>query len=1015
MISAVVRGGLIALAVLVCAGPASAQLPDAPLGTLGVANQLVVTTNGDGDDGACTAEHCSLREAVTASNATTGVRETIAFEIPGPGTHVIAPQSGLPQITDPVDLDGFTQAGSSANTLASASNAVQTVVIRGDGAIPTGLDVEPAGAGSLIRGLAIHAFTTALELHGSTVEGSSLGFDPATLVADTITGVNARATGTLVGGTTPAARNVVAGRTTAVAVNAVAAASPPARIEGNLLNVTPSGSTAFDPDGAQQSGVTTNAGATIGGTAPGAGNVITGEGFGVLGGATRLRAEGNTIGEGTGGEQLGAAIGVRVNAVATGAVVEANRIRAQSGIISTSTGGSFAGNALRGFGSGPGIRAAALAGNPTPSTGNVISQNAIAGFALLPISLKADDTALANDEDDADTGQQNKPTLTSSSIDAGTRTVAGTLSSKPSTTYVVEVFSSRSAGDAEQFVGAFEQTTDADGDLSFSQQFTGDPGGVYVRATARDKAAGDTSELSSAVVEPSVPVVASVTAPATTAEDAATTVSVSASDPHGDPLTYSFDCDNDGTFELTGAASSRTCTWASPGVRTIAVQVSDGTDTATSSTTTTVTDVPPSVTLSGPATVDEGSTVAYAYTVGHGTVSSESCGTNGIPVADGTSGTITCRFEDGPATSDVKVTVADDDAADDDTVTVTVADVAPAVELEGPSAAPEGSTATYTWTVTDPGTESPATTESCGAGATLVDTSAPRSFDCRFGGGASSAPSLTATSDGVTRSDSVTVAIGNFAPAATGAAYDVDEDVSLTVAAPGVLAGDTDPGGDALTAELVDGADHGTLALAPNGSFTYTPAADFAGIDTFRYRAGDGAAKSSAAVVTLTVRPVDEPAVETPKQDEPPKPADPQRSAPPPPAPAPAPPPQGFLPGDPGAARLGAVGTVGPDGWFTAQLTNPNPFPLNMRLTAYMDDAISVRAAAPVRAASAASRFVPGQTRVLRLKLKRAALRALRRRGRLRVTAAVKLRDPFMAVRTVRVRGVTLKLRRPPR
>ncbi len=46
--------------------------------------------------------------------------------------------------------------------------------------------------------------------------------------------------------------------------------------------------------------------------------------------------------------------------------------------------------------------------------------------------------------------------------------------------------------------------------------------------------------------------------------------------------------------------------------------------------------------------------------------------------------------------------------------------------------------------------------------------------------------------------------------------------------------------GNALSAVLVSGPAHGTLALAANGSFTYTPAANYNGPDSFTYKANDG-------------------------------------------------------------------------------------------------------------------------------------------------------------------------------
>ncbi len=58
------------------------------------------------------------------------------------------------------------------------------------------------------------------------------------------------------------------------------------------------------------------------------------------------------------------------------------------------------------------------------------------------------------------------------------------------------------------------------------------------------------------------------------------------------------------------------------------------------------------------------------------------------------------------------------------------------------------------------------------------------------------------------------------------------EDQVLVAAAPGVLANDSDPEGDVLAAELVTDVEHGSLVLLENGSFTYTPAADYHGSDS---------------------------------------------------------------------------------------------------------------------------------------------------------------------------------------
>jgi VCBS repeat-containing protein len=94
----------------------------------------------------------------------------------------------------------------------------------------------------------------------------------------------------------------------------------------------------------------------------------------------------------------------------------------------------------------------------------------------------------------------------------------------------------------------------------------------------------------------------------------------------------------------------------------------------------------------------------------------------------------------------------------------------------------------------------------------------------------------------------------NAAPVAVADAQATDEDVELAVPAPGVLANDTDVNPqDVLTAILVTPPQHGSLALAADGSFTYTPAADFNGTDAFSYTASDGELESGPATVTITV------------------------------------------------------------------------------------------------------------------------------------------------------------------
>lgn len=99
----------------------------------------------------------------------------------------------------------------------------------------------------------------------------------------------------------------------------------------------------------------------------------------------------------------------------------------------------------------------------------------------------------------------------------------------------------------------------------------------------------------------------------------------------------------------------------------------------------------------------------------------------------------------------------------------------------------------------------------------------------------------------------ITVDGENSGPTATADVYMTNEDVPLVVAAPGVLANDQDVDGDGLTAELVGNPAHGTVTLNGDGSFTYTPDANYHGADSFTYQASDGIIESNVATVSLTV------------------------------------------------------------------------------------------------------------------------------------------------------------------
>src|SRR5205814_671089 len=111
-------------------------------------------------------------------------------------------------------------------------------------------------------------------------------------------------------------------------------------------------------------------------------------------------------------------------------------------------------------------------------------------------------------------------------------------------------------------------------------------------------------------------------------------------------------------------------------------------------------------------------------------------------------------------------------------------------------------------------------------------------------------------SDGSLESGEATVTITispvNDAPvAANDDTYTTPEDTTLTVSAPGVLANDSDIDGDTLSAVLVNNPTHGSLTLNTNGSFSYVPAANYNGTDSFTYKASDGSLEAGEATVAV--------------------------------------------------------------------------------------------------------------------------------------------------------------------
>jgi VCBS repeat-containing protein len=112
-------------------------------------------------------------------------------------------------------------------------------------------------------------------------------------------------------------------------------------------------------------------------------------------------------------------------------------------------------------------------------------------------------------------------------------------------------------------------------------------------------------------------------------------------------------------------------------------------------------------------------------------------------------------------------------------------------------------------------------------------------------------------SDGAeTAQADVTFNVTNDAPVAVDDSYSIEDGEALNVAAgSGLLANDTDPDGDPLQVQSIEAPVNGTINIATDGSFTYTPDAGFVGQEVLTYTISDGA-ETAQAEVTIKIDPV---------------------------------------------------------------------------------------------------------------------------------------------------------------
>ncbi len=223
---------------------------------------FVVTNRNDAGAG-------SFRQAILNANSNAGA-DRITFNITGTPPLVISPATVLPAVTDTVAIDGTTQPGYSGAPLVALS----------DGQIvgaANGLTLQAPGCE--VRGLVISRFRGSgilISSSGNVVAGNYLGVTPSGTAAlgNAVAGITILgAANNLIGGTNAADRNVISGNDYGIFVTGFGSSGNV--IAGNLIGTDVTGT--FDVGNTNHGVLLDNvSGNWIGGTVPGARNVISG-------------------------------------------------------------------------------------------------------------------------------------------------------------------------------------------------------------------------------------------------------------------------------------------------------------------------------------------------------------------------------------------------------------------------------------------------------------------------------------------------------------------------------------------------------------------------------------------------------------------------------------------------------------------------------------------------------------------------------------------------------------------
>jgi hypothetical protein len=249
----------------------------------------------------------SLRQALLDANANPGPN-TVIFDIRGQGAQTIQPRSPLPTITHAVTIDGTYQPGYNGSPLIELDGEFAGTGVNG-------LTIQTTGT-TTVKGLDINRFSgSGIHVQNGTmstsvaIQGDYLGTDiTGTQAMGNLSGVDVSGSVTI-GGPTPDARNIISGN---MQDGISGWASGGVTIQNNLIGTDVTGT---HPLGNGNGIFLPGSGATIGGTAPGVGNIISGNSnFGIhIGSESRSTIQGNLIGtDATGTQAIPNGIGVSI-------------------------------------------------------------------------------------------------------------------------------------------------------------------------------------------------------------------------------------------------------------------------------------------------------------------------------------------------------------------------------------------------------------------------------------------------------------------------------------------------------------------------------------------------------------------------------------------------------------------------------------------------------------------------------------------------------------------------------